>query len=52
MVKGQMLKKIGMDARKDIEFFLKQPVNLQLWVKIRPDWREKAYDLKDLGYFE
>lgn len=50
--KGQMLKKIGMDARKDIEFFLKQSVNLQLWVKIRPDWREKAYDLKDLGYFE
>lgn len=50
--KGSMLKQIGSAARKDIEFFLKEPVNLQLWVKVRPEWREKAYDLKDLGYFE
>jgi len=49
---GAMLKKIGTDARKDLEFFLKQPVNLQLWVKVRPDWRDKAYDLKDLGYYD
>lgn len=47
---GAMLKKIGQQARTDIEFFLKSPVNLQLWVKIRPDWREKNFDLKDLGY--
>ena len=45
-----MLKRIGSDARADIEFFLKQPVNLQLWVKVRANWREKVYDLKDLGY--
>lgn len=44
---GSMLKKIGTYARKDIEFFLKTPVNLQLWVKVRADWREKTYDLKD-----
>lgn len=50
--KGGMLKKIGTDARKDLEFFLKQPVNLQLWVKVRPDWRDKSYDLKDLGYHD
>ncbi|MDO4289092.1 MAG: GTPase Era [Eubacterium sp.] len=49
---GAMLKKIGTYARKDIEFFIKTPVNLQLWVKVRADWREKNFDLKDLGYFE
>ena len=49
---GGMLKKIGTLSRKDMEFFLKTPVNLQLWVKIRADWREKNFDLKDLGYFE
>ncbi len=49
---GTMLKKIGTEARKDLEFFLKQPVNLQIWVKVRPDWRDKAFDLKDLGYHD
>ncbi len=49
---GQMLKKIGSRARQEIEFFLKTQINLQLWVKVRSDWREKSYDLKDLGYFE
>jgi GTP-binding protein Era len=49
---GAMLKKIGSLARQDIEFFLKTHVNLQLWVKVRNDWREKNYDLKELGYYE
>lgn len=49
---GSMLTKIGSQARKDIEFFLKSQVNLQLWVKVRSDWRDKNFDLKDLGYFE
>ncbi len=49
---GAMLKKIGSRARQDIEFFLKSQVNLQLWIKVRSDWRDKSYDLKDLGYFE
>ncbi|WP_329886833.1 GTPase Era [Pseudoramibacter faecis] len=49
---GAMLKAIGSDARRDIEAFLRQPVNLQLWIKIRPDWRESSRDLKDLGYRE
>lgn len=49
---GSMLKKIGTYARKDIEFFMKTPVNLQLWVKVREDWRERNFDLKDLGYSE
>ncbi|AFA48707.1 GTPase Era [Acetobacterium woodii] len=49
---GSMLTKIGTLARKDIEFFLKSKVNLQLWVKVRSDWRDKNFDLKELGYFE
>ena len=49
---GAMLKKIRSQARRDTEFFLKTPVNLQLWVKVRADWRERNYDLKDLGYFD
>jgi GTP-binding protein Era len=49
---GSMLTKIGSQARKDIEFFLKSQINLQLWVKVRSDWRDKNFDLKDLGYFE
>lgn len=47
---GKMLKKIGTLARKDIENLLQCKVNLQIWVKIRPDWREKDFDLRDLGY--
>ncbi len=47
---GKMLKKIGTLARKDIENLLACKVNLQIWVKVRPDWREKDFDLRDLGY--
>lgn len=47
---GEMLKRIGTQARTDIAFFLKTPVNLQLWVKVRSDWRDRNFDLKDLGY--
>lgn len=47
---GSMLKKIGTRARQDIERLLKQPVNLNLWVKVRDNWRDKNFDLTDLGY--
>lgn len=47
---GKMLKEIGIRARKDIENLLGSKVNLQLWVKVRPDWRNKSRALKDLGY--
>lgn len=50
--KGEMLKKIGIKAREDIEKFLDIKVNLQLWMKVRENWREKQYDLTDLGYQE
>lgn len=47
---GAMLNLIGSQARKDIEDLLGMHVNLQLWVKVRPDWRNSAEDLKTLGY--
>ena len=38
---GSMVKKIGMEARKEIETFLASKVNLKLWVKVEKDWRKK-----------
>ena len=49
---GSMLKKIGSDARTDIERMLGTKVMLQLWVKVRLDWRNRAGDLRTLGYEE
>ncbi len=48
--KGAMLKNIGMNARKEIENLLDQQVNLQLWVKVRKDWRDSDMFLKNYGY--
>ncbi len=45
-----MLKKIGTEARADIERLLGTRVMLQLWVKVREDWRNRSGDLKTLGY--
>ena len=45
-----MLQKIGGEARADIEKLLGMHVNLQLWVKVRPGWRDSMEDLKTLGY--
>lgn len=47
---GSMLKKIGSRARADIERILDCKVNLQLWVKVREDWRNNSGILKELGY--
>ena len=47
---GSMLKKIGTEARKDMEWLLGCRVNLQLWVKIKDDWRNKQTMLNELGY--
>jgi len=47
---GSMLRTIGTEARNDIEKLLDIHVNLKLWVKIRPDWRNNVSDLKNLGY--
>lgn len=47
---GQMIKQIGMDARKEIENFLASKVNLQLWVKVEKDWRKKEKLVDRFGY--
>ena len=49
---GSMLKKIGMNARKDIENMLESKVNLQLWVKVKKDWRDSEMLMKNYGYIE
>lgn len=47
---GQMLKKIGSTARPEIEKLLEMQVNLQLWVKVKKDWRDSDFLLKNFGY--
>lgn len=47
---GQMLKKIGSTARPEIEDLLESRVNLQLWVKVKKDWRDSDFLLKNFGY--
>lgn len=47
---GKMLKKIGTLARTEIENLLGAKVYLQLWVKVKPDWRNSDNMLKNLGY--
>lgn len=50
--KGAMLKKIGTNARYEIEQQLEMKVNLQLWVKVRKDWRDSELLMKNYGYKE
>ncbi len=45
-----MLKRIGTDARFEIERLLDTKVNLQLWVKVKKDWRDSDFLLKNFGY--
>ncbi len=47
---GQMLKKIGSLARPEIEDLLEQHVNLKLWVKVKKDWRDSDFLIKNFGY--
>ena len=47
---GAMMKKIGQEARADIEIFLDSKVNLSLWVKVEKNWREKENKVKYFGY--
>ncbi|HCT92787.1 MAG TPA: GTPase Era [Lachnospiraceae bacterium] len=47
---GAMLKKIGSNARYEIERMLEQQVNLKLWVKVRKDWRDSDIQMKNFGY--
>lgn len=47
---GALLKKIGADARKDVERLLATKIYLELWVKVKKDWRNKSGMLSELGY--
>jgi len=48
--KGESLKKVGTEARIDMEGFLGKKVFLELFVKVSKDWRDSSFKLKDFGY--
>ena len=50
--KGEMLKKIGSSARRDIQRLLGSPIFLELWVKVKKNWRDNDFLLKNFGYNE
>jgi len=47
---GRAIKRLGTDARRDIENFIKKKIYLDLTVKVRKDWRNNDRDLKEFGY--
>jgi len=47
---GKMIRQLGTEARKDIEQFLGQKVFLELFVRVRPKWRDNDFMLKEYGY--
>ena len=49
---GSALKKIGTEARLEMEDFFQKKVFLQLFVKVNPDWRENRKELRKFGYEE
>ena len=48
--KGTMIRQIGIQARKDIEAFVQKKIFLELFVKVRPKWRDNEMQLKEYGY--
>ncbi|TAF56275.1 MAG: GTPase Era [Sphingobacteriia bacterium] len=48
--KGSMIRRIGIQARQDIEAFIQQKVFLELFVKVRPKWRDNDLQLREYGY--
>ncbi|MCM1164156.1 MAG: GTPase Era [Muribaculaceae bacterium] len=50
--KGEKIKKVGMEARKDIETFFGKSVYLELFVKVEPNWRNRENKLRSFGYIE
>lgn len=49
---GQRLKKVGIEARKDIETFFDKRVYLEMFVKVEPNWRNRENKLRSFGYME
>lgn len=50
--KGEMLKRIGTEARKDLEVFFDKKIHLELFVKVNKDWRNNEYQLCRFGYIQ
>lgn len=48
--KGEMIKRVGTEARKDAEEFFDKKIFMELYVKVAKDWREKDKQLKNFGY--
>ena len=48
--KGTALKKVGMQAREDLEQFFGKQIHIELYVKVNKDWRSNAYQLRRFGY--
>ncbi len=48
--KGERIKKVGIEARKDLESFFGKQVYLEQFIKVEPDWRKKSIKLKGFGY--
>ena len=48
--KGESIKKVGMQARKDLEAFFGKQIFLETFVKVEQDWRKKEAKLKRFGY--
>ena len=49
---GTKLKRVGIEARKDIEAFFQKHVYLEMFVKVEKDWRNRENVLKSFGYIE
>ena len=49
---GQMIRKIGMEARKELEDILGSRIFLELFVRVEKDWRNKERKLRQLGYIQ
>ena len=49
---GSMLKKIGSEAREDMQDYFGCKVNMQIWVKVKEDWRDSEFLMKNFGYRE
>ena len=47
---GRKLKGIGQEVRRELELMYDKKVFLELWVKVKPNWRNKAGSLQDFGY--
>jgi GTP-binding protein Era len=48
---GSAIKKLGQEARQEIETFLQSKVHLELTVKVRPNWRDDEKSLQRFGYY-